>query len=139
MSLISFVHVSPLEQKRDLFENFQDYVQKPQRNCTFMNSAPGKNSLDACVQMGASEPMTCSVQSRLLGLFLKRPVFRRNLFCTLCVHHLLTFHHLSLGVDGTGCLLRAVCEVAAHPRHEDGLIGDAINMLLTAVQPHESG
>jgi DM4/DM12 family len=47
--------------------------------------------------------------------------------------------NVGLGVDGAGCLLRAMCEVAAHPRHEDGLLGDAINMLLTAVQPHESG
>jgi hypothetical protein len=27
-------------------ENFQDYVQKPQRNCTFMNSASGDVAVD---------------------------------------------------------------------------------------------
>ena len=28
-------------------------------------------------------------------------------------------------------MLRAICEVAIAPEHEDGLMGDALNMLLT--------
>ena len=34
------------------------------------------------------------------------------------------------GVDGASCLERALCEVAAAPDHEDGILGDAINYLL---------
>ena len=33
--------------------------------------------------------------------------------------------------DGHACVLRAMCETSANPLHDDGLIGDAINFLLT--------
>merc|ERR1739848_642094 len=33
--------------------------------------------------------------------------------------------------DGHSCLLRAMCEVSANPGHEDGLMGDITNFLLT--------
>ena len=37
-----------------------------------------------------------------------------------------------LGINGHACLLRAVCEVGSTPAHQDGLMGDAVTMLLTA-------
>ena len=36
------------------------------------------------------------------------------------------------GADGHSCLLRAMCEASSTPRHDEGLIGDAITFLLTA-------
>ena len=35
------------------------------------------------------------------------------------------------GIDGQACLLRTICEVAVAPEHEDGILGDALNMVLT--------
>jgi len=35
------------------------------------------------------------------------------------------------GSDGHACLLRAMCETSASPLHDDGILGDAINFLLT--------
>jgi len=37
----------------------------------------------------------------------------------------------SAGVNGHACLLRAICEVSLAPKHNDGLVGDAVNMLLS--------
>ena len=34
--------------------------------------------------------------------------------------------------DGHSCMLRAMCEAAATPHHSDGLLGDAINLVLSA-------
>ncbi|XP_023326486.1 uncharacterized protein LOC111699929 [Eurytemora carolleeae] len=34
------------------------------------------------------------------------------------------------GVNGASCLERAICEVAATPDHDDGILGDAMNLLL---------
>ena len=34
--------------------------------------------------------------------------------------------------DGHACLLRAMCEASAYPLHDEGVLGDAINFLLTA-------
>ncbi|XP_076040770.1 uncharacterized protein LOC143025198 [Oratosquilla oratoria] len=36
------------------------------------------------------------------------------------------------GLDGKSCLLRAVCEVAESPLREDGLLGEILNIILTA-------
>ncbi|XP_050713141.1 uncharacterized protein LOC126996584 [Eriocheir sinensis] len=36
------------------------------------------------------------------------------------------------GVDGKACLLRSVCEVAESPLRDDGLLGEVLNILLTA-------
>ncbi|XP_064101337.1 uncharacterized protein LOC135211997 [Macrobrachium nipponense] len=36
------------------------------------------------------------------------------------------------GLDGKSCLLRAVCEVAESPLRDDGLLGEIINIVLTA-------
>ncbi|XP_042215082.1 uncharacterized protein LOC121861428 [Homarus americanus] len=36
------------------------------------------------------------------------------------------------GVDGKSCLLRAVCEVAESPLRDDGLLGEILNIILTA-------
>ena len=36
------------------------------------------------------------------------------------------------GADGHACLLRAMCEASAAPLHDEGLLGDAVNFLLTA-------
>ena len=36
------------------------------------------------------------------------------------------------GVDGHSCLLRAMCEASATPSHAEGLLGDAVNFILTA-------
>ena len=36
------------------------------------------------------------------------------------------------GAPGRACLLRAICEVNATPDHDDGLLGDAVNLLLSA-------
>jgi len=35
------------------------------------------------------------------------------------------------GADGHACLLRAMCEASAAPLHDEGLLGDAVNFLLT--------
>ena len=34
--------------------------------------------------------------------------------------------------DGHACMLRAMCEASAAPLHSDGLLGDALNLLLSA-------
>ena len=36
------------------------------------------------------------------------------------------------GHEGKACLLRAICEANATPDHNDGLLGDAVNLLLSA-------
>merc|ERR1711892_446889 len=36
------------------------------------------------------------------------------------------------GADGHACLLRAMCEASATPLHDEGILGDAVNFLLTA-------
>ena len=36
------------------------------------------------------------------------------------------------GADGHAWLLRAMCEASATPLHDEGLLGDAVNFLLTA-------
>ena len=36
------------------------------------------------------------------------------------------------GMEGRACLLRAICEANATPDHNDGLLGDAVNLLLSA-------
>ena len=36
------------------------------------------------------------------------------------------------GADGHACLLRAMCEVSSTPLHDEGLLGDAVNFLLSA-------
>jgi len=36
--------------------------------------------------------------------------------------------------DGHACMLRAMCEASAAPFHSDGLLGDALNLLLSASQ-----
>ena len=36
------------------------------------------------------------------------------------------------GADGHACLLRAMCEAGATPLHDEGILGDAVNFLLTA-------
>ena len=36
------------------------------------------------------------------------------------------------GMEGKACLLRAICEANATPDHNDGLLGDAVNLLLSA-------
>merc|ERR1711892_908455 len=36
------------------------------------------------------------------------------------------------GSDGHACLLRAMCEASATPLHDEGILGDAVNFLLTA-------
>jgi len=36
------------------------------------------------------------------------------------------------GAGGHDCLLRAMCEASAAPLHQEGLLGDAVNFLLTA-------
>ena len=35
------------------------------------------------------------------------------------------------GADGQACLLRAMCEVGSNPFHEEGVLGDVVNFLLT--------
>lgn len=35
------------------------------------------------------------------------------------------------GIDGRGCVLRTLCEMSQEQRHADGLLGDAMNLLLT--------
>lgn len=40
------------------------------------------------------------------------------------------FAHLWGGLDGHGCMLRMICEVAKTPFHADGLVGEAINAML---------
>ena len=35
-----------------------------------------------------------------------------------------------MGVNGHACLKRTVCEVAATPDHEDGIVGDLMNIVL---------
>ena len=44
------------------------------------------------------------------------------------------FHQIIIikGFDGHACLLRSMCEVGAAPQHDDGLFGDALNLILTA-------
>ena len=39
--------------------------------------------------------------------------------------------HTISGIDGHSCLLRSICEVAVAPEHEDGVMGDIVNTLLT--------
>ena len=36
------------------------------------------------------------------------------------------------GADGQSCLLRAMCEVGSNPFHDDGILGDVMNFLLTS-------
>ena len=36
------------------------------------------------------------------------------------------------GADGHACLLRAMCEASSTPLHDEGILGDAVNFLLTA-------
>ena len=36
------------------------------------------------------------------------------------------------GADGKACLLRAMCETSSMPLHDEGILGDAVNFLLTA-------
>ena len=36
------------------------------------------------------------------------------------------------GADGHACLLRAMCEAGATPLHDEGILGDVVNFLLTA-------
>ena len=35
------------------------------------------------------------------------------------------------GADGHDCLLRAMCEVGSNPFHDEGILGDVVNFLLT--------
>ena len=35
------------------------------------------------------------------------------------------------GADGHACLLRAMCEASSTPLHDEGILGDAVNFLLT--------
>ena len=35
------------------------------------------------------------------------------------------------GADGHHCLLRAMCEVGSNPFHDEGILGDVVNFLLT--------
>ena len=35
------------------------------------------------------------------------------------------------GADGHSCLLRAMCEVGSTPFHDEGILGDVVNFLLT--------
>ncbi|TRY80462.1 hypothetical protein TCAL_10484 [Tigriopus californicus] len=37
------------------------------------------------------------------------------------------------GIDGRGCVLRTLCEMSQEQRHADGLLGDAMNLLLTPI------
>ena len=46
--------------------------------------------------------------------------------------HIETYMGEMTGADGHACLLRAMCEASSHPLHDEGLIGDAVNFLLTA-------
>ena len=39
--------------------------------------------------------------------------------------------------DGHACLLRAMCETSAYPLHDEGVLGDAVNFLLTASYSEE--
>ena len=41
------------------------------------------------------------------------------------------------GADGHACLLRAMCEASATPLHDEGILGDAVNFLLTANYANE--
>ena len=41
------------------------------------------------------------------------------------------------GADGHSCLLRAMCEVGSNPFHEEGILGDVVNFLLTGNYVHE--
>jgi len=49
----------------------------------------------------------------------------------LMYKHLENYVAQMTGSDGHKCLLRAMCETSATPLHDDGLLGDAINFLLT--------
>ena len=35
------------------------------------------------------------------------------------------------GTNGQACLLRAMCEVGSNPCHDEGILGDVVNFLLT--------
>ena len=41
------------------------------------------------------------------------------------------------GADGHACLLRAMCEASSTPLHDEGILGDAVNFLLTAYYASE--
>lgn len=50
-----------------------------------------------------------------------------ELSATAGLHDVATQLLLRLGVDGRACLLRGVCELAARPLRNNGLLGDLIN------------
>ena len=37
-----------------------------------------------------------------------------------------------LGVDGHACLLRTMCEFGSSPHHDNGIVGDVLDVLLSA-------
>ena len=41
------------------------------------------------------------------------------------------------GSNGHACLLRAMCEASATPNHDEGLLGDAVNFILTSSYAEE--
>ena len=41
------------------------------------------------------------------------------------------------GSNGHNCLLRAMCEASATPNHDEGLLGDAVNFILTSSYAEE--
>ena len=41
-----------------------------------------------------------------------------------------TFNN-SFGADGTGCVLRAICDMAEAPLHSNGLLGQAVELVMT--------
>ena len=53
-------------------------------------------------------------------------------------HCILTSQLPIAGIDGQACLLRTICEVAVAPEHEDGVLGDALNMVLTVTNTMNS-
>ena len=50
---------------------------------------------------------------------------------SMLYNHIENYMGQATGVDGHACLLRAMCEASSTPLHDDGLLGDAVNFLLT--------
>ena len=50
---------------------------------------------------------------------------------SMLYNHIEKYMGQATGVDGHACLLRAMCEASSTPLHDDGLLGDAVNFLLT--------
>jgi len=75
----------------------------------------------------SSDQVTEEGTGRAFGLAGNSVDERKSLYTTLE-----SYISRYTGSDGHACLLRAMCEVGSTPDHDDGLLGDLIDMVLTA-------